>query len=91
MLEWVCPQCSRAVDPAFQICPFCDKSEATAGEARPARTRHQFAWADIERGFRFGLGFVAAVAVAYFVLFLVAYFRGHEGLVDRLAGWLRWR
>ncbi len=89
MLEWVCPHCERLVHPSLEVCPFCGGREA----ARPAqpRARQRFAWADFERGFRIGLGLVAALAAAYFVIFLVAYYGGHEELVDRLARWLRWR
>ena len=45
----------------------------------------------MERGFNFGLGFIAALACAYFVLFLIAYFHGHPEWVDVLTRWLRVR
>lgn len=48
-------------------------------------------WGDVERGFRFGLGFVAALAVAYFVLYLISYYGGYPEWADRLARWLRLR
>lgn len=47
--------------------------------------------ADVERGFRFGLGFVAALAVTYFVLYLIAYYGGYGEWADKLAQWLRMR
>lgn len=101
MLEWVCPRCRRAVDPGFSACPFCgyssEAAQRSATEApqtaspvlRPARAG--FNWADVERGFRFGLGLVAALAAAYFVLFLIAYFGDLPEWADRLAHWLRLR
>jgi len=59
------------------------------------RRKSRFDWpaihADIERGFRFGLGFVAALAVTYFVLYLIAYYGGHGEWADRLAHWLQLR
>jgi len=42
----------------------------------------------VERGFRFGLGFVAVLALVYFLLFLVAYVWGNDQLLDRLTHWL---
>jgi len=90
MLEWVCPHCNRLVDPGLEVCPFCGGREVAPPAARPARRRQKFVWADVERGFRIGLGLVAALAVAYFIVFLVAFYGGHEGLLNRLARWLRW-
>ncbi len=107
MLEWVCPKCNRAVDPALTVCPFCGYEEGKAPPVaaapppprlpavRPGRRvvirrkrDWQPFWADVERGFRFGLGFVAALAIAYFVLFLVAYYGGYGEWANRLARWL---
>ena len=99
MLEWICPKCNRAVDPAFATCPFCGDREIAAAAKPPGRreapakgsaARSSF-WADVERGFRFGLGFVAVVALVYFLLFLVAYVQGNDNLLARLTRWLRWR
>ncbi len=99
MLEWVCPQCDRAVDPAFDVCPFCGNREVAAAPTLPARARPGVGkgkaggsrWADVERGFRFGLGFVAVLALAYFLLVLVAYFQGNDELFYRLTRWLHLR
>ena len=91
MLEWVCPKCERAVDPGFEVCPFCGNREVAVNKKPPARARPRhwgFSWADVERGFRFGLGFVAVLALVYFILFLVAYFTGNEVWIDRLTRWL---
>jgi len=46
-------------------------------------------WGDVERGFRFGLGFVAALAVTYFILYLISYYGGYPEWADRLARLLR--
>ncbi|MFY9585002.1 MAG: hypothetical protein WAR21_10995 [Candidatus Acidiferrales bacterium] len=86
MLEWVCPQCDRQVDPGLEVCPFCGGKEMAA--AKPARVRRAFNWDDVDRGFRFGLGFVAVLALVYFLLFLVAYVWNHEELLIHLMRWL---
>jgi len=102
MLEWVCPKCQRDVPAGRDICPFCETRAASAAAAPPAapaqpRTgraapaRPRFGWADVERGFRFGLGLVAALAAAYFTLYLAAYFGGWDDLADRLARFIRFR
>ncbi len=97
MLEWVCPKCDHAVDPALDVCPFCGNREvAPAPKPRgraPARgsPRQSSFWAEVERGFRFGLGFVAVLALVYFLIFVVAYVQGNDDLLGRLARWLRWR
>ena len=98
MLEWVCPRCLRSVDPGYDSCPFCHWSPAAGpeGPAAPSAVpgarplgRRAFNWAEVERGFRFGLGFVAALAVGYFVLFVAAYVADHADWVERLTRWLR--
>jgi hypothetical protein len=99
MLEWVCPKCQRAVDPGFAACPFCGAGSIAVEDAAPAaaqragvrRGRQPFSWADVERGFRFGLGFVAALAVAYFLLFVAAYAWEHPEWIDRLSRVIRFR
>jgi hypothetical protein len=107
MLEWVCPKCGRDVDPGLTQCPFCGYQEArpatqapVAGEGSAVPTggrrvvrvrRSSWDWSDVERGFRFGLGLVAALAVTYFVLYLIAYYGGYGEWADRLAHWLRMR
>jgi hypothetical protein len=48
-------------------------------------------WGDVDRGFRIGLGFVAALAVTYFILYLIAYYGGYGEWAERLARWLRLR
>ena len=97
MLEWVCPKCNRDVDPALQACPFCGYAEANATPRAPTppaspraarRGRTAAFWSDVDRGFRFGLGVVAALTTAYFVVFLSVYFWGRHDLVDRLLRWL---
>ena len=90
MLEWVCPICDRAVDPALEVCPVCGKREVGARKPAPSRGRSRagFSWADVERGFRFGLGFAAVLALVYFLLFLWAYVSGNDGLLVRLIRWL---
>ena len=98
MLEWICPRCRRSVDPGYDICPFCrwsptaaPENSAPGGPAPRARQpgRRPFSWADVERGFRFGLGFLAALAVGYFVLFVAAYVADHADWIERLTRWLR--
>jgi len=96
MLEWVCPRCRRSVDPGYDVCPFCHWSPATAAEennapAGRARSagRQRFNWTDVERGFRFGLGFLAALALGYFLLFIAAYVYDHAEWIERLTRWLR--
>jgi hypothetical protein len=97
MLEWVCPRCHRSVDPGYVACPFCEWSpgaatqedtESSAARARQ-RGRRPFIWADVERGFRFGLGFLAALAVGWFVLFVAAYVADNPEWIERLTRWLR--
>lgn len=97
MLEWVCPRCHRSVDPGYDTCPFCGWLPATAAEEKagapggraPRPGRRRFNWADVERGFRFGLGFIAAVALGYFLLFVAAYVADHTDWIERLTRWLR--
>lgn len=92
MLEWVCPGCGRNVDPGLRACPFCGGTEAAPPGANtpepgvPAQRRT--AWSDIDRGWRWGLGFIASVALAYLVLLIVAYLRGRDDWVDRLLHWI---
>lgn len=92
MLEWVCPRCRRAVDPGYDTCPFCGWSAAAQENANaraPRAGRQPFNWADVERGFRLGLGFLAAVAIGYFLLFVAAYVADHADWIERLTRWLR--
>jgi len=93
MLEWVCPRCHRSVDPGYDACPFCHWSPTAAPEVSAPRARppgrQPFNWADVERGFRFGLGFLGALAVGYFVLFVAAYVADHADWIERLTRWLR--
>lgn len=104
MLEWICPKCNLAVPAGREVCPFCGGEPVETSAASPpgattakrpsAAPRHSAApsgWADWERGFRFGLGFVAALAVAFFVLYLAAYFGGLDDLAERLARFIRFR
>jgi len=88
MLEWVCPSCDRAVDPSLKVCPFCGNPEARAAAKPPTPPRF---WADVERGFRFGLGFVSVLALVYFLLLVAAYVRENDTWVDRLARWIHAR
>jgi hypothetical protein len=92
MLEWVCPKCNREVDPGYEECPFCKPAPPVKPTARQLKSARWKAWlGDVDRGFRFGLGFVVAVATMYFVLYLVAYYGGHEDWLDRLSRWFRLR
>ncbi|GEM_PF-3089567 len=86
MLEWICPQCDREVDPAFQVCPFCGGRERPA--MKPRRSRRGISWEAVDRGFSFGLGFVAVLALTYFLLFLAAYLWHHERWLSWLTDWL---
>lgn len=102
MLEWVCPQCKHLVPAGVEACPQCQKAathnaanQAVAGRGiadvpTSHRTKTPF-WPDFERGFRFGLGFVAVLITVYFLLFLVAYFGDKPEWVYRLADWIRLR
>ncbi len=99
MLEWVCPRCDRAVDPAFDVCPFCEDTETTtstsAGGATPAETGagslRGSAWAGADRVSRLVMGFVALGVLVYFLVFLWAYYSGNDGLLTWLTRWLFWR
>jgi hypothetical protein len=53
--------------------------------------RKGFNWADVERGFRFGLGFLAALALGYFLLFGAAWVWDHAEWMSRLTRLLRFR
>lgn len=106
MLEWVCPQCSRDVDPALTRCPFCGYQEGQPAAdpaaqtvvspgrrgqrlvRRPRKKDWSRFWADVDRGFAFGLGFVAVLAVAYFILYLTAHYGGYGEWAERLARWI---
>jgi len=74
------------VDPGLEVCPFCGGKGMAA--AKPARVRRGFNWDDVDRGLRFGLGFVAVLALVYFLLFLVAYVWNYEELLIHLTRWL---
>jgi hypothetical protein len=103
MLEWICPQCKHVVPAGVPTCPQCQKT-GTPGETNKkevmgraiadvqtaSRGKTSF-WPDFERGFRFGLGFVAVLITVYFLLFLVAYFGDKPEWVYRLADWIRLR
>ena len=99
MLEWVCPRCDRAVDPAFDVCPFCKDTEPTTvtsgAGAIPAETAASSprgsAWAVADRVSRFVMGFVTLAALAYFLVFLWAYYSGNDDLLAWLARLLFWR
>jgi hypothetical protein len=95
MFEWVCPKCDRTVLAELKVCPHCAAAEAEAAAApaanRGARPRARFGWADVERGFRFGLGFLAALAIGYLVLFGAAWAWDNHDWMERLTRWLRMR
>lgn len=82
--------------------PVAGSSEATTvAPVRPGQPTRRLVrrrkrdwsgfWADVDRGFRFGLGLVAALAVTYFILYLIAYYGGYGEWAERLARWLRLR
>ena len=89
MLEWVCPRCDRAVDPALTVCPFCGNPEADAPSTAARRTENS--WSKGERIFRVALGVVVVLALIYFLVIGVAYIWGPEELFYRLTRWLPWR
>lgn len=99
MLEWVCPRCDRAVDPGFEVCPFCRDAEATGarsdGAKGPAETQaapvESPAWDLADRVFRMLMGFVAVAALVYFLAFLWAYYSGNDAWLAWLTRWLFWR
>jgi len=97
-----CPFCGFEEGKPQAASAVADATAAGSAVGTPARTvvrrvivRRKAEWgpwlADVERGFRFGLGFVASLAVTYFVLYLIAYYGGYGEWADRLAHWLRLR
>ena len=97
MFEWVCPKCDRTVLAEMTECPHCAAMEApgaaaasaTKPGARLARGKSKFGWADVDRGFRFGLGFLAALALGFFLLFGAAWVWDHPEWMERLTLWMR--
>jgi len=55
---------------------------------RAAKRDWRAFWKDVDRGFAFGLGFVAVLAVTYFILYLIAHYGGYGEWAERLARWL---
>ena len=88
MLEWVCPGCGRDVDPGRRVCPFCGVAEAAAPDAKTPEpgtsAERRTGWGDVDRGWRWGLGFVAVLALVYTLLLVFAYLCGRDDWVDRL-------
>lgn len=81
----------KAADPMAQTVVLPARAgRRVVRRVRPKKDWSGF-WADVDRGFRFGLGFVAALAVTYFVLYLIAYYGGYGEWAERLARWLRLR
>jgi hypothetical protein len=98
MLEWICPRCDRAVDPAFLECPFCKKPGAAAGPAGEASPSHGIETAGRNMVLaladwisRILMGFVAVAALIYFLVFVWAYYSGNDALLARLTRLLFWR
>jgi hypothetical protein len=92
MLAWVCPGCGRDVDLGLRACPFCGATEAAAPGAKTPEpgvgAKQHTGWSDIEGGWRWGLGFIASLALAYTVLLFIAYMRGRDDWVDRMLHWI---
>jgi hypothetical protein len=91
-----CPFCGyQEAQPAVDRTAQTVVAPARPGQRRMRRVRPKKDWrpfwADVDRGFRFGLGFVAALAVTYFILYLIAYYGGYGEWAERLARWLRLR
>ena len=103
MFEWICPKCDRPVLAEMTECPHCAAMEVELAAARSAErpgarpaprgfgARKKFDWADVDRGFRFGLGFLAALAIGYFLLFAAALVWDHPEWLARLTRVLRLR
>ena len=85
MFEWVCQHC------AAQAQAEAAATAPSATGTRRARPRSKFGWADVDRGFRFGLGFLAALAVGYFLLFGAAWAWDNPDWMERLTRWMRMR
>ena len=84
MLEWVCQECDRLVDPAFESCPFCAEKGASPGRAATVRS----AWSIADRVFRVLIWVVGLSALIYFWIFLWAYHTGRDELLFRLARYI---
>jgi hypothetical protein len=98
MLEWICPRCDRGVDPAFLECPFCKEAGAAAGPASEASSPHGIETAGrntvvalADRISTILMGFIAAAALIYFLVFVWAYYSGNDALLARLTRLLFWR
>ncbi len=95
MLEWVCPSCGRDVDPGLDACPFCKAPEAQAGQPARRVIRRRgvlsaWSWTDVDRGFRFGLGFCVALLLCFWLAYAAFYWSQADdyALFDRLTSWL---
>jgi len=90
MLEWVCPQCDRLVDPALQTCPHCAE-KAPEAEQPQASAASRSRWLLVDRVSRVLIWVAGFATLAYFWLFLWAYHTGRDELLFRLARWIPWR
>lgn len=95
MLEWVCPNCGRDVDPGLDACPFCKAPErlddaATRRVIIRRKGAFSWSWIDVERGFRFGLGFAVALLACFWIAYAAFYWSQVEDYswFDKLTGWL---
>lgn len=94
MLEWVCPQCSRDVDPALTRCPFCGYQEAQPGAGPAAQTAiaparrgqrpaHRGAarrdWSRFWASVDRGVGFGLGLVAVLAVTYFILYLTAHYG------------
>lgn len=91
-MRWLCPKCQRAVSLAYEVCPFCGGSPDAEGPSQPAgqtvKKPAGAGWTDVERGLRFGAGFLLALSIALFVLAMLHALLVHSPWLDRILEWV---